>query len=303
VPTRSASKDRMSNVKRPSGSWGPERRLEFVDFRLQWDGRLNRADLIEHFGISVPQASADIAKYTELAPKNLEYDRSERAYVAAASFRPFFASSSTERFLSDLLARESWHPPTNSSYVGWAPPIAIAGTPARAVPPDVLVTFVRAIRSRQTVHALYQSMSRPEPAWREVSPHGIGHDGFRWHARAYCETRRAFRDFVFARVLEVKAGRDSNMDPANDVAWTSTVFLVLVPNPGLSASRRKVVELDYAMVDSRVTLECRQAMLYYSLQRLGLSRDGELKPEAQQIALENAKEVKKVLEGLAKSYD
>jgi len=295
--------NRFSKVKRPSGSWGPERRLEFVDFRLQWDGRLNRADLIEHFGISVPQASADIAKYTELAPKNLEYDRSERVYVAAASFRPFFASSSTERFLSDLLARESGHPPANLSYVGWAPPSAIAGTPARAVPPDVLVTFVQAIRSRQTVRALYQSMSRPEPAWREVSPHGIGHDGFRWHVRAYCETRRAFRDFVFARVLEVEPGRESSMDPANDVAWSSTVPLVLIPSPGLSASRRKVVELDYAMVDGRLTLECRQAMLYYSLQRLGLSRDGELKPEAQQIALENAKEVSQVLKGLAKSYD
>jgi hypothetical protein len=79
--------------------------------------------------------------------------------------------------------------------------------------------------------------------------------------------------------------------------------LVITPNPGLSTSKRKVVELDYGMVGGRVTLECRQAMLYYSLQRLGLSRDGEMRPEAQQIALENADEVREILEGLAKSYD
>lgn len=303
MPTRKPSQNRLSGVKRPSGPWGPERRLEFVDFRLQWDGRLNRADLIEHFGISVPQASADIAKYMEIAPKNLVYDRSERVYVATANFRPAFTASSVERFLSELLARETGYLPTKASYIGWSPPIAIAGTPARTVSPQVLVAFVRAIRAKQTVQALYQSMSRSEPVWREVSPHAIGHDGFRWHARAFCETRRTFRDFVFARVLEVKPGRDSAIDPAADVAWTSTTPLVITPNPGLSTSKRKVVELDYGMEGGRITLECRQAMLYYSLQRLGLSRDGQLRPEAQQIALENAEEVRKILEGLARSYD
>ena len=43
--------------------WGQERRLEFIDFRLYWEGRINRSDLIDFFGISVPQASLDLAKY------------------------------------------------------------------------------------------------------------------------------------------------------------------------------------------------------------------------------------------------
>ena len=38
--------------------WGTERRLEFIDFRLYWEGRVNRADLTREFGISVPQASS-----------------------------------------------------------------------------------------------------------------------------------------------------------------------------------------------------------------------------------------------------
>lgn len=57
------------------------------------------------------------------------------------------------------------------------------------------------------------------------------------------------------------------------------------------------------MTEGQVVLETRQAMLYYVLQRLGLSRDGELRPEAQQIQLKNASEVKAILEGLAKNYD
>ena len=57
------------------------------------------------------------------------------------------------------------------------------------------------------------------------------------------------------------------------------------------------------MVEDCVTLQLRQAMLYYSLQRLGLSRDGEVRPEAQQIALKDSKKVQQALEGLTKNYD
>jgi hypothetical protein len=49
-----------------TGHWGQERRLEFIDFRLLWEGRLNRADITTFFRISVPQASLDLAKYQEL---------------------------------------------------------------------------------------------------------------------------------------------------------------------------------------------------------------------------------------------
>ena len=38
--------------------WGIERRLEFIEFRLYWEGRVNRADLTSVFGISTVQASA-----------------------------------------------------------------------------------------------------------------------------------------------------------------------------------------------------------------------------------------------------
>lgn len=61
-----------------TGHWGQERRLEFIDFRLLWEGRLNRADITEFFRISVPQASLDLAKYQEIAPGNMVYDRTQK---------------------------------------------------------------------------------------------------------------------------------------------------------------------------------------------------------------------------------
>ena len=303
MPRPSKANSSASPARRQTTPWGQERRQEFIDFRLQWDGRINRSDLIERFGISVPQASADIAAYSELAPANLAYDRSERVYAATPAFSPAFPTTNSERYLNDLLAMSSGDSLSETSYVGWAPPIALANAPARAVPSDVLVAFVRAMRNGHTLNVLYQSMARPEPVWRELTPHGIGHDGFRWHVRAFCHTRQAFRDFVFARVLEVKSGEISDIRAENDEAWFSTVRLILGPSAGLSESRRRVVELDYAMANGELVMETRAAMLYYVLQRLGLSRDGELRPEAQQITLKNAQEVQTIIWRLTKSYD
>jgi hypothetical protein len=153
--TREIRKPSVGVQRRASGPWGPERRLEFIDFRLQWDGRLNRSDLMEHFGISVPQASADIAAYTELAAGNLVYDRSARVYVASAHFAPVFPSTSAEHYLNDLLALNARVLAPEGSFVGWAPSVAMAVSPARSVPPRILVSVVRAIRGRTAVELLY----------------------------------------------------------------------------------------------------------------------------------------------------
>jgi hypothetical protein len=45
------------------------------------EGAYQQGGLTGHFGISVPQASADISRYQELAPDNIEYDASAKTYV------------------------------------------------------------------------------------------------------------------------------------------------------------------------------------------------------------------------------
>ncbi|MEN1403023.1 hypothetical protein AAIH02_32695, partial [Pseudomonas aeruginosa] len=79
---KKASNTNVEPSEPKSLSWGLESRLQFIDFRLRWERRINRMDLTEHFAISVPQASLDIAKYTELAPNNLTYDRRSKTYTA-----------------------------------------------------------------------------------------------------------------------------------------------------------------------------------------------------------------------------
>lgn len=282
----------MPNRKQPSsGRWSQDRRLEFIDFRLRWDGRLNRGDLTDFFGISIPQASLDIAAYLERAPNNAAYDNSARVYLATDEFEPFFPGSTSARYLNELLGTATGVLPLGDSFIGWQPPVAVAPVPARSFSVNVLTAVLKAIREKSGLEITYQSMSRPEPTARVVSPHALAYDGFRWHMRAYCQKREDFLDFVIARILDVKDAVSVGPDASSDTQWHMTVKLILQANPQLSEARRRVVELDYGMENGEVTFECRQALLFYALKQLGLEEKEIARPEEQQIVLKNQEEV------------
>ena len=281
--------------ERTTSRWGQDRRLEFIDWRLRWDGRLNRSDLTTFFEISVPQASLDIAKYLEMASGNAAYDRSAKVYVAGPRFKPVFPGTSSTRFLNELIAQVAGILPAELSFLGWSPSVGVAPNPGRAVSGDVLIPLLQAIRNSEQVVARYQAMSSLEPTVRTLSPHALGFDGFRWHVRAYCHQREEFRDFVIARILEAKALEQAGAEGASDASWHRVITLHLGPNPSLPPLARKVIEMDYGMTDGRVELKCRQALLFYALKRLGLLRDQEAPAHVQQIALLNRDDVDQFL--------
>lgn len=284
-----------SSSLRAGGRWSQERRLEFIDYRLRWDGRLNRSDLIDFFSISTPQASLDIARYSELAPANIRYDRSGRVYLAGEDFEPVYPVGSSQRFLGDLLAQAAGLSSPDSSFLGWGPPVGVVPAPSRVIPVETLLTILSAIRTGRTLRVVYQSMTSSDPKERELSPHALGHDGFRWHVRAYCHSRKEFRDFLIARMLVVALGDASEVSASGDQPWHTVVRLVLAPNPKLSLPRRRVVELDYGMLDGQAVLECRQALLFYVLKQLGFEDQASKPAEAQQVVLLNADEVRQLL--------
>lgn len=278
-------------------SWGLERRLQFIDFRLRWEGRLNRNDLAEHFGLSIPQVSLDIARYNELAPENLFYDRSSKTYVTGADFKPLYQRSSARSFLAELLATKSGLIEMATSFLGtpieadWAP------TPLRTLNERIVEMMVRAIKGRLAVSVSYQSMSSLDAPERVLSPHALGYDGFRWHVRAYCHKRERFSDFVLARILGTGQAETSTVDPQRDTQWQTILHLVLVPHPDLPPAKKRVIELDYGMQDGQAELPCRQAFLYYTMRRLGLHAKS-TDPQAQQITLKNREEIQPFLDAV-----
>lgn len=56
-------------------------RLDYIDWRLVRAGSLRRSDLTTAFGISIPQASADIKAFQEEHPGAMLYDATHKVYV------------------------------------------------------------------------------------------------------------------------------------------------------------------------------------------------------------------------------
>ncbi len=266
--------------------WGVERRLEFIEFRLFWEGHVNRSDLMEQFGISVNQASADLNRYIGFAPENMVYDRSARTYVRGREYVPQFLKPDASRYLAQLRSLADGIMDSDDTWIAGLPAHDAAPTPARGVNPVTLRSVVGAIRHSEAMEVKYQSLSRPAPGWRWIAPHAIGFDGFRWHTRAFCETGGVFKDFLLSRILETRGVRTSGITADADKDWHEHVTLEIGPHPELSESQKKVIALDYGMRGGKAEIEVRRALLYYTLKRLGLDTDPSARaPQNQQIVL------------------
>jgi predicted DNA-binding transcriptional regulator YafY len=174
------------------------------------------------------------------------------------------------------------------AWIGNLPTFDATPAPARGIDPAVLRSIVIAIRRREAVEVRYQSMSSPDPEWRWISPHALAFDGFRWHARSFCEKSGEYRDFVISRIIETRQSRSTQMQTTADLAWEEVVELEIGPHPELSSNQKRVIELDYGIENGRVVIPVRKALLYYALKRLGLDTDpAARKPQDQQIVLLN----------------
>lgn len=251
---------------------GTEQRLEFIEFRLFWDGFVNRSDIMEQFGVSAPQASTDLTQYRELTPENIRYDLSEKRFVPTPSFAPRFLKPNAERYLAQMRAISEDVIALPETWIGELPDVGVIPIPARRVLAETLRKFLHAVRERRSISIEYQSLNddRPDPIWREISPHAFGSDGLRWHLRAYCHIEHKFKDFIISRCLQIGEMGMSHADGATDKDWSTFFTVVLVPNPKLSKPQRMTIERDYGMKNGRSEIQVRRALLYYLDKRLRL---------------------------------
>jgi hypothetical protein len=272
--------------------WSVERRLAFIESRLFWLGDVNRPAVVERFGVSMSQASTDIARYLALNGGNVTYDKSAKCYVALADFRPVLTTPDALRLLGELRLVEVGLLPVEQTMLGFVPPFDATPLPQRKIDADVLRSVLQAIRGRGAIDALYQSMSRPERSRRLIEPHALAYDGFRWHVRAYDRESKQFRDYVLGRLAKprLRGAAESRADDDDD--WHAHVDLLIGPHPELTLAQSRAVALDYGMTDERATLSVRRALLFYALKRLGLDHDPQARPaNIQQIVLLNRDEV------------
>lgn len=279
--------------------WGVEQRLEFIEFRLFWDGTINRADIIECFGVSTPQASKDLSLYQARAPGNMLYDASAKRYVAAEAFVLRFLDPDPYKYLSQLRAVAEGMLPASESWIAAMPSADVALTPKREIDIAILRRVLEAVRENQSIDVFYQSMNsaRPDPIWRRMTPHAFGYDGFRWHVRGFCHVENKFKDFLLPRILEVGGKGEPGQSGEHDWLWNNYFDVIVGPHPELTESQKRVVAKDYGLEVDTTVLSVRYAMLFYVLKRLGLLDDAAKRSaRSQHIVNVNRKETLVALE-------
>jgi WYL domain len=245
--------------------WGVEQRIEFIEFVSYWEGTINRAHITEHFGVSVPQASSDLTAYQKIAPHNLQYDLSSKRYVATTVFDCKLIKPDADRYLGQLTALTTHAVDSKDTWLSDAPVADVIPVPTRRVDPTILRSILRAIRAKQSIEIEYQSLNPATQStmWRRMTPHAFASDGFRWHVRAFCHRNNRFKDFLLSRCCGTRDEGSLGALAEEDIQWSTYFIVELVPNPRLSPSQKKAVELDYAMHKGRVALPVRFALLYY----------------------------------------
>lgn len=283
--------------------WSIEKRLEFIDFQLFWDGQINRSDIRDRFGVALLQASKDIAQYQEIAPKNLNYDLREKRYFATNDYKPVLFEPDAEAYLTTMrddvrkILRE------DDSDID-LPPHDVVSMPRRIVSAEILRKVISTVKQGKALEVFYQSMSRSEPMWRTISPHAFAFDGMRWHVRAFCHTGGHHKDFLLSRIQKTGKMEDTSHTAASDEIWNEFFTVILKPHPQLTESQAKSVAIDYDMTDHKLNVKVRLALLYYFLRRLGLQDcDGEkLSSREYHVIVANEPETKKALERAQKTF-
>lgn len=254
--------------------WEVKKRLEEIELRLYWTGSIQRYELIGVFGISPQQGSADLSLYKKLAPGNLSFNKSLKCYESTIDFHPLFISTDFE------------------SYIKWSQhqysTVFSSPSPIRSIEPNLLKNIIYAIHNKVSIEITYQSLSSTRPVKRRISPHAIVYDGFRYHVRAYCYSRKGFRDFLFGRIISIGTYETTHFTREMDESWNTMVVLKLKPHPELSKSQKKIIESDYGMSNGILLFKVRESMLIYVLTQLRIDRFSNQRTAAeQQIVLEN----------------
>jgi WYL domain len=269
----------MGNVSNPN-QWAVMERLRFIERSAFWRGVVNRQDLVETFGLSMAQASADLQRYQEMNPGALVYNLKRKRYEGAPELTPKLHEPRIEEAMGLFLpgggqaGKVSSFEWLRDGDVGESK-VEVLEPPQRRANLTVVRRVFLAVHNEQRLRIKYHSVHSSAAAWRWIRPHAFAHDGSRWHARAWCEKNADHRDFSLGRMSDADWPEDAPPQAVKDNDWIEEVTLTLRPAKGLDEAQKRAIELDYGIRRGRLKITVRKAMEGYLRDRLHLTlRDG-----------------------------
>lgn len=246
----------------PIAAWSEQQRLLFVERLLFWRGTINRRDLCDYFGISLPQATNDLVAYSSLNPGACQYDVRRKCYVATAQMQAVLREPDFGEAMEVIGGSMRDGADRGEFVLGFS-------RPQRRADQQIQRQLSLAACQQQSLEVSYWSVHTGESEARWISPRAFGYDGLRWHVRAYCHRVSGFRDFVIGRFQKVLGSQDCPHADVVDADWLAVETLVFRASERLQPAQRTALEMDYGMEDGTLRFACRRAMRIYALRRLG----------------------------------
>lgn len=261
----------MANITNEE-NWASRERLRCVERAMWWRGWVGRRDLTEVFGISPAQASGDLQRYQELNPGALVYHTSRKRYEAVPGGNWVVAKPNLAEGLAMYLGGgdgTAGVPATTRAEVALGDRVVGVGLPVRSGRPNVERLILMATTGGLGVRVRYRSVGSGKVGWRCLRPHAFGHDGYRWHVRAWCAQVEDYRDFVLGRIEKAEWPEIIEQALPADREWQTIESVTFRPHRELSDSARRAIELDYGIARGGVLrMEVSQAMKPYLLAHL-----------------------------------
>jgi hypothetical protein len=264
--------------------WAAQERLRAIERAAFWRGWVRRKELVSLFGISMAQASADFQKYQELNPGALSYNLNAKRYEGVAGMQCVRHAPRLEDAIGCYLeggAGVFQLPPVAMAHGAGSVELAAGRTsslgfvllPVREAGAEVARMVFQAVIGRNRLRVRYWSLNSGKASWREIAPHAFGHDGYRWHVRAWCYNNSDYRDFVLSRVEACDSLMQIEKEAALpiDAAWESWESIELRPDSRLSDIQQAAIRRDYGIGKRGVLkITVRSAMKPYLLSHLFL---------------------------------
>jgi len=263
-------------------------RLAFIDYCLQYLGKVSRNSIVEHFNVGVASCSRDLTIYRKLAPNNLLLKHSDKYYHRTKQFTPLFEHEAKAILfnLSSGFGDGISSPQKPSDF-------CIDAVNLINPESEVIAVMTRAINNSLAIKCKYVSLTSGETE-RVIVPHTIANNGQRWHVRAFDRKHKDFRDFVFTRLIEIQEIDKLIPKPElceSDNQWNKILTLAITPHP--SVTHPKAIELDYAMSAGKLTLNIREALVGYLMRQWNVdcSEHASLKGDEYHLWLSNIKDL------------
>ncbi len=262
---------------------------QILDCLLFFKGSFLRKELCSILSISPASATREIKKYRELYKTNINYDVSNKRYVATREFTPKYTHDTN--FSLNLIFENKLIIETSKGSL-----TATNNLPVQLPNQDIAAQISRACFLKQSLSTTYLAANSTN-AFRTISPQKIFCIGNLWYVRAFSKEsgkNGKYRTFKLVRFLSSKLSSDVFIaKPDNE--WQTNINLTLAPHN--KHPQQESLRLDLGLTDEPViNINTNEVLAGYILHELHVdcSQQASLDPLTYQYQLMNRHELESI---------